>query len=159
LDASDVVPLGYKSTIDGSFTITIDHTQGDLDTQNVYLEDKVLNVVHDLKESPYTFTTVKGTFKERFTLKYTNKTLGTGDFETDQTGVVVSVKDQVIKVSSASENIKTVTIFDITGKLLFEKTKVNDLSLVIERLQSSNQVLLVKVVLDNDFETTKKIVF
>ncbi|MDX6180810.1 T9SS sorting signal type C domain-containing protein [Flavobacterium sp. Fl-77] len=159
LASNDVVPLGYKSTIDGSFTIAIDHTEGDLDSQNVYLEDKVLNVVHDLKESAYTFTTAKGTFKERFALKYTNKTLGTGDFEADQTGVVVSVKDQVIKVSSASENIKTVYVYDLSGKLLYEKTKVNDLSLSIERLPSSNQMLLVKVVLDNDFETTKKIVF
>ncbi|MDX6184407.1 T9SS sorting signal type C domain-containing protein [Flavobacterium sp. Fl-77] len=159
LASNDVVPLGYKSTIDGSFTIAIDHTEGDLDAQNVYLEDKVLNVVHDLKESAYTFTTAKGTFKERFALKYANKTLGTGDFEADQTGVVVSVKDQVIKVSSASENIKTVYVYDLSGKLLYEKTKVNDLSLSIERLPSSNQMLLVKVVLDNDFETTKKIVF
>jgi hypothetical protein len=35
-----------------------------------------------LKQSPYSFTTEKGTFNDRFVLRYTDKTLGITDLET-----------------------------------------------------------------------------
>jgi len=85
--------------------------------------------------------------------------LGTGDFENIENGLLVSVKDKTIKVLSSQENIKEVTIFDISGKLLYSKKKVGTTELQIQNLQAANQVLLVKVTLDNDFTITKKIVF
>jgi hypothetical protein len=69
----DSVVLGYKSTIVGEFQISIDRTDGVLATQNVFLEDKDLKVLHDLKKGPYTFTTEKGAFNNRFVLRYTDK--------------------------------------------------------------------------------------
>ncbi|MBF4486787.1 T9SS sorting signal type C domain-containing protein, partial [Flavobacterium sp. CSZ] len=74
-------------------------------------------------------------------------------------GILISVKNKIINVSSSKENIKEVTIFDITGKTLYNKTKVSNTELQIQNLQSGNQVLLVKVTLDNDFTTTRKIIF
>ncbi|MEZ0129242.1 T9SS sorting signal type C domain-containing protein [Flavobacterium sp. LBUM151] len=92
-------------------------------------------------------------------MRYTNKTLGTGDFENVENGLLVSVKEKTIKVTSSAENIKEVTIYDITGKLLYNKKKVGTTELQIQNLPSSNQVLLVKVTLDNYFTATKKIIF
>ncbi|WP_343695968.1 T9SS sorting signal type C domain-containing protein [Flavobacterium sp.] len=157
-EEEDVIPLGYKTTAAGEFTIAIDHTDGLFDGQKVYLEDKVNSVIHDLKAGDYKFTTEIGTFTDRFNLRYTNKTLGTGDFENVKDGLLVSVKDKIIKVTSSKENIKEVNIYDITGKLLYNKKKVGALELSISNLQSSNQVLLVKVTLENDFTTTRKII-
>ena len=156
---TDQVPLGYNTTITGDFTISIDKTDGDLSSHAIYLEDKKTGVIHDLTTSDYTFTTEKGTFTDRLVLRYTNKTLGTGDFENIENGLLVSVKDKTIKVTSSAENIKEVTVFDISGKLLYSKKKAGTTELQIQNLQSSNQVLLVKVTLDNDFTTTKKIIF
>jgi hypothetical protein len=92
-------------------------------------------------------------------LRYTNKTLGTGDFENTENGILVSVKDKTIKVVSSKETIKEVAVFDISGKLLLDKKKVGATELQISNLQSSNQVLLVKVTLNNNYTSTKKIVF
>jgi hypothetical protein len=62
---------------------------------NVYVEDKLTNISHDLKSGPYTFATEKGTFNDRFLLTYRNKvTLGTDDFETIKSGVIISSKKQ-----------------------------------------------------------------
>ena len=158
-DDTDTVPLGYRTTIAGDFTIAIDETDGSMDTQAIYLEDKNTGTVHDLRASNYTFTTAIGTFADRFVLKYVNKTLGTGDFENTENGIVVSVNNKTIQVFSSKENIKEVTVYDITGKLLFNKTKVNATELQITNLQSGNQVLLVKVTLENDYKTSKKIIF
>jgi hypothetical protein len=156
---TDLVPLGYKTTIAGDFTISIDQVDGFFNTQAIYLEDKTTGKIQDLSKANYTFTTAIGIFTDRFVLRYTNKTLGTGDFENIENGLLVSVKDKAIKVTSAKEAIKEVTIFDITGKTLYTKTKVNSNDLQISNLQSGNQVLLVKVMLENDFITSKKILF
>jgi len=156
---TDEVPLGYSTTITGNFTIAIDQVDGNLTRQAIYLEDKKTNVIHDLKAGNYTFTTEKGTYADRFVLRYTSKTLGTGDFENTQNGLLVSVKEKTIKVTSSQENIKEVTIFDVSGKLLYNKKKVGSTELQIQNLPSANQVLLVKVILENDFTTTKKIIF
>ncbi|WDF59562.1 T9SS sorting signal type C domain-containing protein [Flavobacterium sp. KACC 22758] len=156
---SDVIPLGYKTTIAGDFTISIDHVDGFFDNHNVYLEDKTTGAVSDLKAQDYTFKTQAGTFTDRFALRYTNKTLGTGDFENVKDGLLISVKDKTIKVTSAKENIKEVNIFDITGKLIYNKKKVGNTELSISNLQSADQVLLVKVNLENNAQVTRKVIF
>jgi hypothetical protein len=156
---TDRIPLGYKTTVAGDFTIEIDHADGFFDNQAVYLEDKTTGKVTDLKAGNYTFTTEIGTFADRFTISYTKKTLGTGDFESTENDLLVSVKEKTIKVTSTKENIKEVAIYDISGKLLYNKNKVDATELQIQNLQSSTQVLLVKIRLDNDYVVTKKIIF
>ncbi|SHL29794.1 T9SS sorting signal type C domain-containing protein [Flavobacterium saccharophilum] len=156
---ADLVPLGYVSKIVGDFTISIDEADGLFDTQAVYLEDKKTGKVTDLRAENYTFATEKGTFEDRFVLRYTNKTLGTGDFEDIENGLLVSVKDKTIKIISAKEALKEVTIFDINGKLLYDKKKISSTELQVSNLQAANQVLLVKVILENGFTTTRKIIF
>ncbi|TPG36271.1 T9SS sorting signal type C domain-containing protein [Flavobacterium pectinovorum] len=156
---SDRIPLGYKTTVAGDFTIAIDHADGLFDNQAIYLEDKTTGTVTDLRAANYTFTTAIGTFVDRFTIAYTKKTLGTGDFESTQDDVLISIKDKIIKVTATTETIKEVTIYDISGKLLYNKKKIGVAELQIPNLQSSNQVLLVKVTLDNNYVVTKKIIF
>jgi hypothetical protein len=156
---SDRIPLGYKTTVAGDFTIAIDHADGLFDNQAIYLEDKTTGTVTDLRAGNYTFTTAIGTFVDRFIIAYTKKTLGTGDFENTQDNVLISIKDKIIKVTATKETIKEVTIYDISGKLLYNKKKVGVAELQIPNLQSSDQVLLVKVTLDNDYVVTKKIIF
>ncbi|MBP4138047.1 T9SS sorting signal type C domain-containing protein [Flavobacterium geliluteum] len=157
--AEHAVTLGYRSAITGSFAIAIDHTEGNTADVNVFLHDKLLNVFHNLKRSPYTFFTLQGTFKERFVLKYSDKSLGTHDFEADKNEVVVAVNNKIIQLASESENLKTVFVYDISGSLLYENNRVDNASLSIESLQSENQVLLVKVILENNYETSRKIIF
>uniref|UniRef100_UPI000688E2EA T9SS sorting signal type C domain-containing protein n=1 Tax=Flavobacterium denitrificans TaxID=281361 RepID=UPI000688E2EA len=156
---ADQVPLGYRSTIAGDFTISIDHADGDMKTQAMYIEDKKTGKIHDLKAGKYTFTTEIGTFTDRLVLRYSNKSLGTGDFENVEKGITVSIKDKSVKVLSSNETIQDVTIFDVAGKLLYSKSKVGSNELQISNLQSSNQVLLVDITLDNGYKTTRKIIF
>ncbi|MBF7091007.1 T9SS sorting signal type C domain-containing protein [Flavobacterium sp. ALJ2] len=156
---TDIVPLGYSSTIKGDFTIEIDKADGSLSSQVIYLEDKAEGIIHNLTQTGYTFKTAIGTFDDRFVLRYTNKTLDTGEFETAENEILVSVANNEIKINAISETIDKVFIYDITGKLIYKKDKVGNPKLVIENLKSSNQVLLVKVVLDNKHTETKKIIF
>ena len=158
-DESDTVPLGYSSSIEGPFAISIDQADGALANQAIFIEDKETKIIHNLKEGAYNFTTVKGTFNDRFVLRYTNRTLGTGDFETQENAVVVAVKNKQIKIYSAVESIEKVLIYDLSGKQLFTKTKVNSNELTVLNLASRKQALVVKVVLQNGAIVSKKVLY
>ncbi|WP_343704956.1 T9SS sorting signal type C domain-containing protein [Flavobacterium sp.] len=163
---SDTIPLGYKSTIpEGNFTIAIDHTDGNLTTQNIYLQDNVTKTIHNLKTGGYTFRSAPGTFLNRFVLRYTNqdddKSLGNEDFENQNQQIVVSVKDKNIKLQSISEleNLQEVAIYDVGGKLLYHKKEIGNKDWVVNNFQSGPQILLVKITLENGKTATRKIVF
>lgn len=156
---SDEVILGYKTEINGNFTVSIDHLDGTLANQSVYLVDKDKNILHDLKKEPYIFSTEKGTFNNRFVLRYTRNTLGTGDFETVENSITVVSQDKTITISSPTENLSKVFIYDVSGKQLYKKQNVDNVQLSIQHLPFAQQVLLVKVVLENGYTTTKKLIF
>ena len=112
-DENDEVPLGYRTTINGAFTINIDQVDGLLTNQAVFIEDKLTNTVTDLKNGNYTFNTVAGTFNNRFVLRYTNKTLATATFDSLENTVLVSNKNKEIKINSFAQTIDKVTIYDL----------------------------------------------
>lgn len=156
---NDVVPLGFRSAIEGDFTINIDQTDGLLTNQEVFIEDKLTNTIFDLRGGNYTFKTTIGTFNDRFILRYTNKTLGNKDFETLENQVLVSNKNKQIKINSAVEIIDKVFVYDLAGRQIFKKEKVNGNELIISNLAFGKQTLLVKVSLQNGQIVTKKIVY
>lgn len=157
-DINDQVALGFRSTINGAFTIKIDQVDGLFTNQNVFIEDKLTNTVFDLKSGNYTFNTVAGTFNDRFVLRYTNKTLSTNEF-TLENQVLVSNKNKQIKINSFAETIDKVAIYDILGRKVYQKVNVNSNELTISSLVSSNQTLIVKTSLSNGETVTDKIVY
>jgi hypothetical protein len=158
-DENDEVPLGYRTTINGAFTINIDQTDGLLTNQTVFIEDKLTNIVTDLKSGNYTFNTVSGTFNDRFVLRYTNKTLEITTFDSLENTVLVSNKNKQIKINSFAETIDKVVIYDLLGRQIYQKDKVNSNELSIANLASSRQTLIIKTVLQNGQEVSKKIVY
>ncbi|WP_426483571.1 fibronectin type III domain-containing protein [Flavobacterium sp. 2] len=155
----DLVPLGYRTTIAGEFTVSISQVDGNMKDQAIYLEDKMTGKIHDLRESNYTFKTEAGTFTDRLVLRYTNKSLGTPDVQNTDSKVLIAVKDKVIKITSTVEILEKVYIFDVSGKLLYEKLNIDEKELQIDNLQASNQVLLIKVALENGSITNSKVIF
>lgn len=158
-DENDQVPLGFRTTIEGAFTIKIDQADGVLTNQAVFIEDKLTNTIFDLRSGPYTFNTVAGTFNDRFVLRYTNKTLGTIDLETLENQVLVSNKNKQIKINSKAVTIDKVMVYDLLGRLLFKKDKVNSNEFSVLNLISNSETLLVKVTLQNGEIVTRKILY
>ena len=158
-DDRDVIPLGYKTTLAGNFTIGINKTDGVLTNQAIYLEDKSTNIIHNLQTANYTFTTAAGTFNDRFVLRYTNDNLGSDDVEMNKKGFIITVKNKVITINSAVNDIDTVFVYDISGKLIYKKDKINSSQFSTSSLPFAEQVVLVKVIMQNNREGTQKIIF
>ncbi|NWL02131.1 hypothetical protein DM790_15010, partial [Flavobacterium collinsii] len=160
---SDTIPLGYRSALEGEFTIAIDHADGSLNTQTIYLQDNVTKKVHNLTTGNYTFTTAIGVFNNRFVLRYIdpNVTLGNEEFTSLDNIISVSVKDKNIKLQSfsESENLEETSVYDVGGKLLYNKKGIDNKEWLITNLRSGPQVLLVKITLENGQTVTKKIIY
>ncbi|SHL99823.1 T9SS sorting signal type C domain-containing protein [Flavobacterium xinjiangense] len=161
-DDTDTIPLGYVVNVAGNTVISIDHVDGMFEKgQGVYLEDLVLGVIHDIKTAPYVFSSEAGTFNDRFVLRFKSgsKSLGTYSVERLNSAVVVSNKDKHIKINSSEEVINKVQVYDLLGRLIFQKTNVNANEYHISNLVSNHQVLLAKIILQNGQTVTKKIVY
>lgn len=155
----DEVPLGYKTTLTGTLTISIDHFDGLLEGQDIYIKDNVLNIVHDLKNSDYSFTTVPGTFNDRFVLRYLPEaTLGTNTPTIDANTMLVFNSNNQINIKSTEQIISSVAIYDLQGKLIFTKNNINSQEFATQSLSVSNQMIVVKVTTDNNAELVKKVI-
>ncbi|KAF2335762.1 delta-60 repeat domain-containing protein [Flavobacterium daemonense] len=157
-EEADSVMLGYSSKLADVFSFSIDQIDAEF-SANVYLEDKDLKVIHNLKEAPYYFKSEAGTFNNRFELKYIDKSLNSADFQSKNENVFVSIKDKQIYIKTYEDFLDEVEIYDISGKMLYKKTKIDSRDLMIHNIISINEVLLVKVKLENGFLVTRKVIF
>lgn len=111
---SDVVPLGYSTNLNTELSIGIESTDPLFEGIEIYLEDKVLNIMHNLKLAPYSFATTAGRFDDRFVIRYTESNLGI-DGQNPQSVVNAYIKNQYLNLKT-SEDFESVMIFDLTGK-------------------------------------------
>ncbi len=153
----DVVPMGYVSSVAGTLTVSLSETDGDLLDANVYLEDKYLNIVHNLTDAPYVFTSGIGTFDSRFQLRFTTQALQNPDFD-HGSGVVVAVNYKTIGIRSYNEDIKEVMVFDLLGRKLAQ-LGVNAGQAEIRDVATAQQSLIVKVILQSGKVITQTILY
>lgn len=157
---SDTVPLGYRSEIVGDLSISIDHADGDLADKDIYIEDKKTGVIHNLKESNYTFSTEKGVFLDRFIIRYVAKvSLGNTQFDNNPENLIVVSKNKVITLKSYSAPLAQVLVYDVAGRLVYNIPQVKTFDLEIDDIQSVSQVLLIKVFFEDGSKTSKKLIF
>ncbi|KIQ21105.1 hypothetical protein RT99_12350 [Flavobacterium sp. MEB061] len=71
--------------------------------------------------------------------------------------ISIASANKVINVETFNENIDEVLVYDMSGSLLYKKEKIGDSKLVIDNLTNRHQILIVKVVLDNNRTETKKV--
>ena len=158
-DVNDEVPIGIRIMQDGAYKIAIGAVDGLFtDGQAIYLEDKYLNIIFDLRENPYSFSSVAGIFNDRFVLRYTNNTLGNQHFETLDNSVVVATNHGELTIKSYIENIQEVTVYDILGRQLFFAKAIENTSFMTSNISLSQQTLIVKIKLTNGVLITRKII-
>ncbi|WP_379826221.1 T9SS sorting signal type C domain-containing protein [Flavobacterium notoginsengisoli] len=156
---SDVIVLGYKAYTKGTFYLEIDHQDSFFDKVTIFLIDKALNKVHNLSELPYQFDSDSGIFNNRFSITYTNTNLGISKEAKELDDTFISVKNQIITIKCLNENIRKVEIYDVSGKQLYKRDKIETDKIDIQNLISSHQVLVVKVFFENSNSISKKLIF
>ena len=153
-DANEEIPLGYKSTVAGDFEIKLSDYDGLFLNQDVYLEDTLLNVIHNLKSGNYSFATAIGTFDTRFKLIFSATTLNNPDIS--PSSFIVFHTNNQITVNSGIATMKEIIIYDIEGRKLNSYTTQNASEFSFDS-PTKNQVLLLKIITSDSKIFYKKI--
>jgi hypothetical protein len=155
---ADIIPLGFNTTLTGTFTISLGNFEGLFSDQNVYLLDKTTGGLHDLKVSSYSFSTEAGTFNDRFELRFADNSLSVGDATTSRPEVIIGKIGNEVSVRSLNGNLKSVKVFGLAGRLLYQKENIHDNTFQTSGIHTPGQFLLVKAVLENNMEVSGKVI-
>jgi len=156
---TDRVRMGYQAAVAGSFTLSLDHTDGRFSQgQQIYIIDNLTGITHDLTDGAFTFTSEIGTFNDRFTVAYApDGALGTETPILQTKDVIVYKSNKQVKIEAPAD-INTVTVYDMLGKTIFQKSNIDGVNFATTDLDVTAQVIVVKITLDNQQVISKKII-
>lgn len=158
-DDTDKVNIGVTLPQDGLYKIALAAVDGLFanPSQNIYLEDKLLHVIYDLRSAPYSFMGNKGTIKDRFIIRYKNSEVLANDSFTTNNDVVV-ISNQELSVTSTKEKIANIIVFDVLGRKLYESKEVNANYFALP-VQKRDAPLFIEIVLEDGTKVNKKTVY
>ncbi|MEC4005919.1 choice-of-anchor J domain-containing protein [Flavobacterium sp. SUN052] len=154
-DDSDEVPLGFYANASGNFTINLFDYDGLFANQTIYLKDKVLNLYHNLKNSSYNFSSNAGTFNDRFVLVYRETYLNTNQSIINSDAIVLYKPNADLQINAGTIIMNEVKVFDVRGRLLFDKKDINATTTQIN-LGTTNEVLLIEITTSDSIKINKK---
>ena len=159
----DAIALGYNATKKGNYSIRIDHLDGLFENQDIYIEDKDLNIIHNLKQSPYLFNTKVGDFNNRFTLRYNQKTLSVNKTETKDNDIKISYlkngDNLIINNNSSVSTVEKITVFTILGQSITSlKTENQDQQNIQIPIKNISSGLYIAKLKTSNGEISKKFV-
>jgi hypothetical protein len=160
-DDNDIVTLGVDILENGSYTIALGMTDGlfNNSNQDIFLEDMYTNTMHNLRISPYSFSSNEGSFTDRFLIRY-NNTSNLNTIENNWNNTITIWTNGTINIKSNVEIISDVSIYDFTGRKIDSLHNVNSDSVEISNLiKTTNNYYLLKIKLNNGVIVHKKIVF
>jgi len=73
--------------------------------------------------------------------------------------VVIFKQNGILNIASSNAPIKSVAVFDVTGKLLFASDRFNDKQVMLTNISPSNQVVIVKTTTVSNQTATQKVIY
>lgn len=143
----DRVPLGFVTESTGIYSVAIREIDGLFEHQNIYIEDTYTNTIHNLKTTPYQFTSQKGKYDNRFYLRYVNETLGIDQPKENKT--LAFINEAILHIQ-ANSGIKSVTVYDVAGKLVKELKNSSLSPTLTSNFSYAQGVYLAMIALENN---------
>lgn len=162
LNLDEVIPLGFYTSINEAtlYSLSIEQFEGEFfSNNNVFVKDNLLNIIHNLNNAPYTFTSGVGEFNERFELVFRDSFLSINEEELTSNHVSIIEHDNgevTFKVPSQYK-IQTVDIIDLLGRTVYN-LKGNSSTETYNLSNLSQATYVARVTLANGQVLTKKAV-
>ncbi|MBP6557073.1 MAG: fibronectin type III domain-containing protein [Flavobacterium sp.] len=156
-DINDEVPVGINIPVTGNYSIALAAVDGLFDTQNIYIKDLTLNRVHDLKTSPYAFTSETGNYDNRFKVIYLNNSLGNSDFEIQNE--VKAITNEQLSVNSSQIQMLSIEVYNVLGQQLDVYKNINSNYFTLSNLRKNNAGLLLKIKLQTGETVIRKVIY
>ncbi|MFY7666932.1 hypothetical protein [Flavobacterium sp.] len=154
---NDVIPLGYTSTLETPASIGIENLDGFFENQDVFLLDKDLDILTNIKETRYHFTTTVGTFDERFELRFTSAPLSVDNPDSSSDLQVIKTGNK-LGFRSNGQKIASISVFDVSGKKIRNYNTENADTFYIDDLASQNRLIIAQISLENGTVVSRKII-
>ncbi|MFM2213268.1 MAG: hypothetical protein RL427_531 [Bacteroidota bacterium] len=161
-DTANIYPLGVKNATDGTVTFVIDEKENFDENQEIYIFDKATNLYHGIKNDNFQINLPAGSYEDRFSLRFTNGTLGVNENDTNNgISITHSQNNAMINIKNESQNtnIKSVALFNMMGQVIstwkIENTTQETIELPVSNLSTGTYI--VKVITDKG-QLTKKII-
>ena len=153
---NDNFALNFKTNVTDVYTISINQLDGLFENnQDIFIKDNDLNTIHNLKTEPYSFSSNAGNFANRFEIQYQSNLLSNVNSSLNSDDVIAFKDKKELVVKSKNNLITQIQIYDVTGRVLFDKKDFNTLELKIDTI-NLNQVLLLKIkTIDNKIVVKK----
>lgn len=118
-------PIGFKNagTENAFFRVQVYEFVNFDSAEHVYLYDNVTGLYHEIVDNYYEVMLPPGVHNNRFEITFTNQTLGLETNFSDNFIIVQNNPDQQLSISNPNLlDVKSVALYDITGKSIFSKT-------------------------------------
>lgn len=156
-DINDEIPIGINVPSQGNYSFAIAAFDGLFEDQNIYLKDTLLNITHDLKVNPYSFTTSAGVTMDRFKIVYINNALGNPSYSIDN-AIKVLVNNEVA-VSSSNLQMESIEVYNVLGQKLQTYNNINGNYFTLLNLHKNNTTLLLRIKLQTGETVIEKIIY
>ncbi|TBX67647.1 T9SS sorting signal type C domain-containing protein [Flavobacterium silvisoli] len=161
---NDIVPLGVKIGTPGQYTIAIGGVDGLFENRNknILLEDTETKIITNLRETPYVFNAVPGTYNTRFKLRYkyphgNGNGNNTNYNKTVPNTVIVTSDNKQINIQSFETPIENVKLYDLLGREVYNGEDINKTEFNLNLAIQNQQALIVKITLIDGSVVSKKL--
>ena len=120
------------------------------------MEDQQDSKIQNLKKVDYSFTTTKGTFDNRFVLRFQNKNAVPSAISAE---VQIVTRNNQIQITSSKETINKVLLYSLDGKQLYQAQQLKTKTHFIEAVFWKTKVLIVQIILETGAVISRKVLW
>ena len=159
-DIDKRIPLGVNVSGNSTFKFSLVQVVNFSESQDIFLYDAFDGSYHNLKLADYEVSLPTGIYNNRFEITFKSEALSIANPINENIFVVQNNSSQQLQISNPTMmDLKSVTLYDVTGKLLFNKTKLQiKESYEFSTASLSDAVYLVKVQSMDGQSFSKKII-
>ena len=149
-NADQIIPLGLTVGTEGKVKIKIDALENISNTTEIYLHDNVTGIYHDIRNSDFTISLAVGEYRNRFSLRFTNKTLDVDENNLNDGLIVLysnNYKVLIIQNKALDSTVDEVRLFNILGQAVanWDVKNENQTKIQIPIKNLSSGVYIVKL--------------
>lgn len=163
-DETKQYPLGLFLSNPGEIKIELDILENFEQDISVYVYDALLDTYDLINESSFTFDSSSGDHIDRFYIAFSNSNLpansglSVNDLSTEKNVKIHYIYHTNELIVNSKSNIKSIEIFDISGKKLEGIFNINSTEKKF-MLTEKNQIILVNIITENTFFSKKVLIF
>ena len=158
-DINKRIPIGFKNPVPATFRMRVGEILNFAGAEHVYVHDKISDLYFEITNSDYEISLPAGVNNTQYELTFVNAALGTPTLSSNSFEVLQNNTTKSFTVVNPNlMTIKSIQLYDISGKLIFNKTNLGAKDKYqYSTLEYSDAVYIAKITTSDNQEFNRKI--